>query len=95
MLQYFEEELAREELNLLAKLIGTETDARRRDTFRLNLFDGDLGDEEEGEQQQLPPGGAGQGGATTLSRGARAARRAARAAAPAGGVAPAPGPGTG
>ena len=41
-------ELAREELNLLAKLIGTETDARRRDTFRLNLFDGDLG-EEEGE----------------------------------------------
>ena len=42
-------ELAREELNLLAKLIGTETDARRRDTFRLNLFDGDLGEEEEDE----------------------------------------------
>ena len=40
-------ELAREELNLLAKLIGTETDARRRDTFRLNLFDGDLGEEED------------------------------------------------
>ena len=43
-------ELAREELNLLAKLIGTETDARRRDTFRLNLFDGDLVEEEEGEE---------------------------------------------
>jgi hypothetical protein len=39
--------LAREELNLLAKLIGTETDARRRETFRLNLFDGELGEEEE------------------------------------------------
>ena len=46
-------ELAREELNLLAKLIGTETDARRRDTFRLNLFDGDLAEEED-EEQHLP-----------------------------------------
>ena len=56
-------ELAREELNLLAKLIGTETDARRRDTFRLNLFDGDLGEEEEeeGGSQHLAPGPAADG----------------------------------
>ena len=40
-------ELAREELNLLAKLIGTETDLKRRETFRLNLFDGETGEEEE------------------------------------------------
>ena len=47
-------ELAKEELNLLAKLIGTETDARRRDTFRLNIFDGDHGDEEvdDGDHKQ-------------------------------------------
>ena len=47
-------ELAKEELNLLAKLIGTETDARRRDTFRLNIFDGDHGDEEvdDGDHRQ-------------------------------------------
>ena len=47
-------ELAREELNLLAKLIGTETDLKRRETFRLNLFDGEIGEEEEEEGEECP-----------------------------------------
>ena len=50
-------ELAKEELNLLAKLIGTETDARRRDTFRLNIFDGDHGDEEVDDGDHKQAGG--------------------------------------
>ena len=50
-------ELAKEELNLLAKLIGTETDARRRDTFRLNIFDGDHGDEEVDDGDHRQAGG--------------------------------------
>ena len=50
-------ELAKEELNLLAKLIGTETDARRRDTFRLNIFDGDHGDEEVDDGDHKRAGG--------------------------------------
>ena len=50
-------ELAKEELNLLAKLIGTETDARRRDTFRLNIFDGDHGDEEVDDGDHRRAGG--------------------------------------
>ena len=41
--------LAREELNLLAKLIGSATVAKARDTFNLNLFD----DPNEEEQQAL------------------------------------------
>ena len=49
--------LAKEELNLLAKLIGTETDARRRDTFRLNIFDGDHGDEEVDDGDHRRAGG--------------------------------------
>jgi hypothetical protein len=36
--------LAKEELNLLAKLIGSsETSEKSRDTFKLNLFDKDVG----------------------------------------------------
>ena len=35
-------DLAKEELNLLAKLIGTETNVKNRETFRLNLFDTDV-----------------------------------------------------
>ena len=35
-------DLAKEELNLLAKLIGTETNVKNRETFRLNLFDNDI-----------------------------------------------------
>ena len=40
------EELAKEELNLLAKLIGTETNVRSRETFRLNLFETDTVEED-------------------------------------------------
>ena len=42
-------DLAREELNLLAKLIGTETDFTKK-TFRLSLFDGEPGEEEAEEE---------------------------------------------
>ena len=37
--------LAREELNLLAKLIGT-AEVQSQETFRINLFDPDMGAEE-------------------------------------------------
>ena len=40
------EGLAKEELNLLAKLIGTETNVRSRETFRLNLFETDTVEED-------------------------------------------------
>ena len=46
-------DLAKEELNLLAKLIGTETNVRNRETFRLNLFDNDTA-EEDIEVQDKP-----------------------------------------
>ena len=39
-------DLAKEELNLLAKLIGTETNVKNRETFRLNLFDTETTEEE-------------------------------------------------
>merc|ERR1711962_386325 len=32
-------ELAKEELNLLAKLIGTKCDVKKKEMFKLNLFD--------------------------------------------------------
>jgi hypothetical protein len=37
--------LAREELNLLAKLIGT-AETQDQDTFRINLFDPDFGEDQ-------------------------------------------------
>lgn len=39
-------DLAKAELNLLAMLIGTETNVKNRETFRLNLFDADITEEE-------------------------------------------------
>ena len=48
--------LAKEELNLLAKLIGTETGSSRSKEFKLHLFEGEAGEEEEmNEQQQQRP----------------------------------------
>jgi len=40
-------ELAKEELNLLAKLIGTKTDMKTKDTFRLNMFDMEADEEHD------------------------------------------------
>ena len=39
------QELAKEELNLLAKLIGTKTELSKKDVFRLNMFDLDTEEE--------------------------------------------------
>jgi hypothetical protein len=38
--------LAREELNLLAKLIGT-AETQNQETFRINLFDPDFGEDQD------------------------------------------------
>ena len=38
-----------EELNLLAKLIGTKTDVKNKEVFRLNMFDVDIPEEEVNE----------------------------------------------
>ena len=47
------EDLAKEELNLLAKLIGTETNVKARETFRLNLFEAETMEDNLNEEKRL------------------------------------------